>query len=156
MKLRSINVSYRQVAVFRAALHNPFNDWTLAHFAQGFSWRPGSVSFATLQECGPIDIEVVRSTYSMADRAAARSIAVPFEVDASGSVEVASIGDGVALRIPAGSYRLVFEHGVVQDGKMWCRLWFEPTHDANCEAVVLKADEALHPSLPLLMEADPA
>lgn len=156
MKVKPINVSYRQLAVFQAALPNPFNNWTEAHVAQGFAWRPGSVSFATLGESGAIDTEVARSAPATADPEATRSIVVPFEVDASGAVEVASIGDGVALKLPAGSYRLTFEHGVAPGGRMWCRLWFEATPGVVVEPVVVEADESLHPGAPLLMEAEPA
>lgn len=156
MNLKPIDVSYRQVAVFQAALPNPFNNWTDGHVAQGFAWRPGSVSFATLEESGVIDAEVARAAPTGTDLSATRSIAVPFEVDESGAVEVASIGDGVALKLPPGPYRLTFEHGVAPGGRMWCRLWFEATPGVVAEAIVVKADESLHPGAPLLMEAEPA
>jgi hypothetical protein len=156
MKLRPIDVSYRQLAVFQAALPNPFNNWTDPHVAQGFAWRHGSVSFATLEEAGAIDTEVARAAPARTTFAA-RIIAVPFEVDASGAVEVASIGDGVALKLPPGSYRLTFEHGASDTGRMWCRLWFEPVSSGEpVEAAVVKADPTLTPGARLLMEAEPA
>jgi hypothetical protein len=54
----AIEILYRQIAVFRSRLEHPFNDWTPRHVKQGFSWRPGSVSFATLVESGPHSVEV--------------------------------------------------------------------------------------------------
>ena len=39
-------VSYYHIAIFDTDLG--FNDWRDAHGKQGFSWRPGSVSFGTL------------------------------------------------------------------------------------------------------------
>jgi len=40
----TVVVLYRTLALYDRALENPFNDWTREHWAQGFSWRPGSVS----------------------------------------------------------------------------------------------------------------
>lgn len=53
-----LEVDYNQVAVFSSGLANPFNDWEERHVGQGFSWRPESVSFRTLEN-GPHLIEVV-------------------------------------------------------------------------------------------------
>jgi Competence protein J (ComJ) len=52
-------ISHSQIAVFDPSLERPFNSWTDAHVAQGFSWRPGSVSFSTLCEWGRYDVEVI-------------------------------------------------------------------------------------------------
>ncbi|WNZ26896.1 hypothetical protein HJG54_28635 [Leptolyngbya sp. NK1-12] len=41
---------YNQVAVFDPSLEYPYNDWLPQHAAQGFTWRPGSVSFGTLTQ----------------------------------------------------------------------------------------------------------
>ena len=49
--------SYSRVAVFRAGLEKPFNDWEQDHLDQGFAWREGSVSFATLEEGGTLHCE---------------------------------------------------------------------------------------------------
>jgi hypothetical protein len=122
VKLRSLEISYSQIAIFRSALQQPFNDWTDTHVRQGFAWRPGSVSFATVEQAGQLDVEVVRDAATTQSSRASRIIAVPFEVDESGEVEVASIADGEAISIPPGKYRLTFEHGLNDDGAMWCRL----------------------------------
>lgn len=157
MKLRALDVSYGQIAVFQSALQQPFNDWTDAHVAQGFAWRPGSVSFATLETAGPIDIEMARtSSPPSADNSpASRIIVVPFSAGETGDVEIATIGDGEALSLPPGEYRLTFEHGLNSDGTMWCRFSFEQTATAVSSEVV-RADAALAPSVPLVMHAVPA
>lgn len=49
-----LSYTHAHIAVFEAGLSNPFNDSTPEHDAQGFSWRPGSVSFGTLDDCGQI------------------------------------------------------------------------------------------------------
>jgi len=155
VRLSQMEVSYSQLAVFHSALASPFNDWTNTHVAQGFSWRPGSVSFRTLEQAGPIDVDVVRSAADVDASPAKRIIAVPFEVDATGDVEVATISAGQPLRLPPGRYRLTFEHGVTAEGVMWARLSFEPVEAAATPSVV-KADAELSPPANLLMDAEPA
>lgn len=49
-----LEVVYAHVAVFDARSRHPFNDWSDTHVAQGFAWRPGSVSFATLEPAGKL------------------------------------------------------------------------------------------------------
>ena len=51
--------SYSQVSVFMAKLDSPFNDWEQEHVEQGFAWREGSVSFATLEEAGTLHCEAM-------------------------------------------------------------------------------------------------
>jgi hypothetical protein len=106
----TLNVSYSQVAVFDSSLSQPFNFWTDKHVAQGFAWRPGSVSFCTLAEAGPHSVEVlVTSAEVEVSSDAIRVIQVPFEVPATGAIEVASIADSVPLSIPSQMYALRFE-----------------------------------------------
>jgi hypothetical protein len=155
MRFPVLEVSYAQVAVFQSPLQQPFNDWTDSHVRQGFAWRPGSVSFATLGEAGQMEVEVLRQAFGPEHSNADRIIVVPFEVDAAGDVEVASISDGKLISLPPGNYRLTFEHGLKADGMMWCRFWFEATSVAVVPEIV-RADEALAPVGQLLMEARPA
>jgi hypothetical protein len=46
----SLDISHSQVAVFDRSLERPFNLWTERHVAQGFTSRPGSAAFRTLEE----------------------------------------------------------------------------------------------------------
>ena len=155
MGLNQMEVSYSQLAVFRTSLASPFNDWTDTHVAQGFSWRPGSVSFKTIEQAGPIDVEVVRSSVDVSGSPAARIIVVPFDVDATGDIEVATITGGQPLRLAPGNYRLTLEHGVTVEGQMWARLSFESVDTLPAPAV-LRADAELSPPETLLMQAEPA
>ena len=149
----TILVSYRQIAVFDPQLQQPFNDWTPEHVRQGFAWRSGSVSFATLSEDGMLDVvtEVGSVTRSVG---AQRAIRVPFVVGPSGQVEVASISDGRRLDVPSGEYGLYYQTGWREGGRMWCRLTFAPGHFDDAEVVI--ADSDLAPPAPLLMRARPA
>ena len=54
-----LSISYRQVAVFSSSLNNSFNEWTDEHFEQGFSFRPGAVSFDTLED-GEFEIKIIQ------------------------------------------------------------------------------------------------
>jgi Competence protein J (ComJ) len=151
--LGELDVSYGQVAIFQSRLPDPFNDWQDAHVRQGFSWRPGSVSFRTLDD-GSLKVEVGQGTPPI-EADAVRVIRVPFTVDESGEVEVATISQAKLLELKPGTYSLTFEHGRMQQGQMWCRLYWEKVQ-AQVSAKVLRADPELAPEEVLLMEAQPA
>ena len=51
-----VEISHAQLAVFDSTLTAPFNDWTDDHVKQGFAWRPGSVSFMTLDTAGTFHV----------------------------------------------------------------------------------------------------
>ncbi len=152
----AVEISYTQVAVFDQQLPNPFNDWTDAHVAQGFAWRPGSVSFGTLETAGHLSVQVFKGKeVDEGSSAAERIIAVPFSVPAHGSVEIGSIGGGAVVEIPPGEYELVFEHGHDQDEHMWANLYFM----AVCDPVkprIIRADSEMVPPKDFVMHAEPA
>lgn len=149
-----IYVSYSQIAVFDPGLQNPFNDWGPVHVSQGFSWRPRSVSFRTLEESGPMTVDIQISDQIQLLNETVRAIQVPFDVGATGVVEVASITEGATVEIPPNNYVLVFEHGLDDQQQMWCRFSFIPTEHA--QAQVLREDPELNPPTPLVMRANAA
>lgn len=152
----SLEVSYAQIAVFDSTLANPFNDWTDEHVRQGFSWRPGSVSFATFDTVGRALVRVERTNpVSEEIMVADRVIVVPFTVPPHGRLEVATITDGVSLQLPPGDYELKFEHGRTEEGTMWINLGLRPVV-APVTPKVLRADTLLSPPTPLVMTAQPA
>lgn len=156
MSTFTLEVSYAQLAVFDARLANPFNDWSDAHVDQGFSWRPGSVSFATLDPSGPIAVTVTRSAVASAtDEAPERAIRVPFSVPEHRKIEIATISGSVIVQLAEGKYALVFRHGRSSDGAMWATLAFELAA-RPVKAEILRSDAALTPPLDLLMAAHPA
>lgn len=103
----TFEVSYSQLAIFASLLRLPFNDWTDQHVAQGFAWRPGSVSFRTLVEAGPHTIEIdVTDHVGDIHPDTIRALEVPFEVPADGAVEVGSITETIPLSLPPGVFLL--------------------------------------------------
>ncbi|MCO5112238.1 MAG: competence protein ComJ [Burkholderiaceae bacterium] len=149
-------VSYGQLAVFVSSLSQPFNDWTDQHVAQGFAWRPGSVSFRTISEVGThlVDIEVVDRLNAVHPNAL-RAVEVPFKVPTDGEIEIGSIAETVPLTLPAGSFvlRCEFLRSSGEDGNR-VRLIF-----AKLEAprfAVVRADQELAVSEELLTTAEPA
>lgn len=77
----TLDVSYAQIAVCGSSLESPFNEWTDKHVAQGFAWRPGRVSFRTLEESGRQMVTiVVAEPVGPVRPDAVRVIDVPFEV----------------------------------------------------------------------------
>jgi hypothetical protein len=147
--------SYSQVAVFTAGLDKPFNDWEQEHFDQGFAWRDGSVSFATLEEGGTLHCEATVADRWEASTEAQRAIRVPFGVT-SDSVEIASISDGVVFKLTQlGPCALIFETWIDEHSKMQIRFTFVPV-EGVVAPVILKADSGLHPRAQLTMTARPA
>jgi len=150
-----LEVSYTQVAVFDSLLVSPFNDWTDAHIAQGFAWRPGSVSFGTLDSGGQLRVEVTQTPVNAGASTAERIISVPFRVPDHGAIEVASIGSSVALELPGGEYDLTFEHGRDRAGAMWAHLHFRRV-DKRAAPRVLRSDPELKVPEEFVMVAEPA
>lgn len=152
----TLGVSHAQLAVFDSRLTNPFNDWTDAHVGQGFSWRPGSVSFAILETAVEIDVIVDPAAPNpQAASDALRVIAVPFTVPAHGEIEIATIIDSVPLQLPAGEYELVFVHGLVTDTRLSVNLGFRAV-DSPVPPRIVVGDPGLSPPPDLVMEAEPA
>lgn len=144
-------VSYSQLSVFDASLTNPFNRWTSAHVAQGFCWRPGSVSFNTLAESGKCNVELLeeRTEVSLSP-SSIRVIEVPFEVPSTGVIEVASISDGQRVRLAPGPHALRFE----ALSELAIRFVFIKGRESRFS--ILRADSNLAPTYPLLETAEPA
>jgi hypothetical protein len=142
--------------VFDASLTQPFNDWSDAHVRQGFSWRPGSVSFRTLESDGPIAVQIFQSRQlDLGTSRAQRIISVPFTVPAAGDIEVASISSAASLLLPASEYELTLEHGTSEESGMWANLYFERSLRAVAARIV-RADAALEPPHTIVMTAVPA
>lgn len=152
MAVFDLDVSYSQIAVFNGNLDNPLNDWTDQHVAQGFSWRPESVSFKTLVEVGLVSVEA-RISKSLPTPSGTRAITVPFTCSEAGKVEIASIADGRDTSIPPGSYQLLFETGM-SDETSWCRLTFIP--NGSMVPQILIPDQEVAYSDSLLMDAESA
>lgn len=152
----NVEVTYGQIAIFASALQQPFNDWTDGHVAQGFAWRPGSVSFGTLVEAGShsVKIDVVEHADPVSADAI-RAIEVPFEVPSDEAIEVGSISDTVPLTLQAGFFLLRCEFlRPTRKGTERVRLVFAKNDEPRF-AVVL-ADELLSVPGALLTTAQPA
>jgi hypothetical protein len=149
-----VDVSYSQIAVFDPELENPFNDWADQHVAQGFSWRPYSVSFGTLEEGGKAAVSVrTSSEIAVADRSA-RAILVPFTIRTTDAVEIGSISDSRQLTISRGSYALLFETASDDEADMWIQFTFVKHEDPK--PMILRADSQVTLQDYFLMEATPA
>ena len=149
-------VSYSQLAIFASSLEKPFNDWTERHLAQGFAWRPGSVSFRTLVESGAHSIDVATTKQLGAVSVnAIRAIDVPFEVPPDGAIEVASISDSVPITLIPGCYSARCEFlGVGPEGHEQVRITF--AKDEKPHFAIARVDSQLSADKELLTTAEPA
>jgi len=129
------------------------NRWTKQHVRQGFSWRPGNVSFGLLSDVGGVKTSVsVESEFALSQDAE-RAILVPFYVDEFQSLSISDLVNTHEVSIRRGDYGLVFEIGKINEEDEWCNLTFFPKKDVKPE--ILLADEDLDFSYPLVMYADP-
>lgn len=149
-------MAYGQLSIFASSLQQPFNDWTERHVAQGFAWRPGSVSFRSMVESGQHSVEIgIVEHVGDLDPEAVRAVEVPFDVPTDGFVEVGSVAETVPVSLPAGPYllRCEFLHPAGADGER-VRLTFG-SKDLR-HFVVVRADAELSADGELLTTALPA
>ncbi|WP_172627023.1 competence protein ComJ [Bradyrhizobium ivorense] len=150
-------LSHGQLAVFASSLKDPYNDWTKQHHSQGFTWRPGSVSFRSMVGAGYhwVEVEVVNHAGPVQPDAV-RVIEVPFEVPVDGAIEVGSIAETFPLSLPAGSFLLRCEFmppsGTDEDERV--RLTF--AKEDTPRFAVVRADPELSVGDELLTTARPA
>jgi len=105
--LKDVRLTGREVTVCWAAIPSPYVVWNERQLGQGFAWRPGAVSFRTLEDDGPHDIRIyrVRGEPPLPPRAV-RVIEVPFLLPVANGIEVGGRLDTRMLGWLAGSYLL--------------------------------------------------
>ena len=146
-------ITYHQLVVYdEGTVPVPDNDWTMRHIEQGFSWRPGCVTFETLEDVSDLKVEVLCADDLEVSSEAARATVVPFSVSAAGRVGLWDIADVATAHVPLGEYALLSEMGYLncKEGEEaeWCRLTFVARRGVQPE--ILRADELLSPQYPLL------
>ena len=152
----NIEVSYSQLAVFSATLKQPFNDWSDQHVAQGFSWRPGSVSFRSAAESGPHSVEIIVVDNAGAiENDALRVIEVPFEIPSDGEIEIGSISCTAVMSFPEGKFLLRCEF-LSQPNTAGQRVRLTFARKDTPRFAIVRADEQLSPPGELVTTAQPA
>jgi hypothetical protein len=151
------SILYSQLIVSDPITAPVSNDWQERHVAQGFAWRPGTVSFGTLGDVGTLRVEVLIGAELEVRPEAVRATVVPFSVSPTGLVEISDTANEETTSVAPGEYALLCEMGYPSERRgqeaEWCRLTFIPGGDVRPE--ILRADVGLSPQYPLLMEADP-
>lgn len=150
-----LELAWSQISVFDANLNDPFNDWTEQHLSQGFTWRQGSVSFKLPVRSGRIDVVVELIDQIAVSPNAQYAIVVPF-ITWAGVVEISSITQSELIEVDSGHYALLYQAGFHDDGEPWVALSLMAAGRIPVEPMVLRSDDELHPTEPLLMEAQPA
>ncbi|MEO5927635.1 MAG: competence protein ComJ [Patescibacteria group bacterium] len=122
MEIFDLDISYSQIYLFSVGTNNPFNQWEDKHLLQGFSWREGSVGFATMEESGigHISVEFINKPLTSWLDGVQTVIEIPYEITL-GAIEIASIADSKKIKAEDGKYALFFQHGINSQDEMWCR-----------------------------------
>lgn len=147
-------LEYSFVAVSLPRLAHEINDWNSTHGAQGFSWRPGSVSFGTFDADDNVQISVELQNSYISPVAAIRIIKVPFQVEEDGVTLIDVLTQKWRVPIPEGNYALFF--AVEPFEASWKYLLTFVSEKVLPEAEIMLADELLSPPDELLMDAEPA
>jgi hypothetical protein len=150
----SLELAWSQISLFDANLVDPFNDWNERHLRQGFTWRPGSVSFKTPERFGEIDVEMDLVGSLKVEPDARRAMIVPFTTWA-GVIEISTISQAEVIDIPPGRYALLYQTGI-RNGRQWVSFGLLESPFMPVEPVILRSDEEMDLHAPLLMEAEPA
>lgn len=103
-------ITHSFIGVFNDTPDNGLNNWTQSQSEQGFSWRPGSVSFRPTDGIvALVGVKVVNETELEIREHAMRVIQVPLEVG-DAPVITADIINFHEVTIPKGKYALIFQH----------------------------------------------
>lgn len=149
-------LTYSFIAVHLPNLSRPLNQWTRIHGEQGFSWRPGSVSFGTIDADGPFPTRVEYREFYVPPAQVVRLLRVPFEVDSEGIVfSGPNPGEDWPVPIPAGYYAVYFAIESIGEDIWRYTITFVPSN-SEVKAEILQADKLLSPPQHLLMQAEPA
>jgi hypothetical protein len=147
-------LEYRFVAVSLPHEAHLLNGWNRTHGAQGFSWRPGSVSFMGFDVNGYSPVSVELQDSYVPPVAATRIIKVPFQVEENGIILSDPLTQEWPVPIPPGNYALYFAAEPFEADWKYT-LTFVP-EKALPQAEIIRADEFLSPPEKLLMHAEPA
>ncbi len=148
-----LSYEYHQLSVFDPQLPDPYNDWTDDHCRQGFTWRPGSVSFATLGDAGTATIRGAIAGERFVAEGAVRVIAVPYTV-VNGIVELGGF-ETVVVPVPSGTYELLYS-AIPSTGDRPEEYHFLFIKNPHPKAEIVIADPELDPPEHLTMEAKSA
>ena len=149
-----VYLSHSQLCVFLSSLPQPFNDWSDRSFTQGFAWRPGSVSFRTVE--GEADHKInffVDEIVPNLPVDTVRAFRVPFDAQ-DGKIEIAGVCDTIPLDVRACNYILQVEMLALKPGHMPeinVRL-----NEGKVGFYILKADEEITVNEPFDLNAIPA
>lgn len=147
-------ILYAQLAVFSSDEEDPYNDWADGHLAQGFAWRPASVSFAISPDIHELWVDIKQLKTHAPSPNADRVILVPIHVKGGRGLECGNVVNTVQIAIPDGQYALFFE-------------LFEPNDAGQARAEITLTLETTMPCIlkpgpdmtvpeKLLLEASPA
>lgn len=176
IKSFELSISYSRIYVFNPDVPEGCGlEFEEQHYRQGFAWRPGEANFDvqlfSQVDCTHAIVEVHLKEEMMLAPDSTRAIWLPFPVSKQGVVVADVIGSSeVPIPIPEGHYGLLFELKPRDDPEylnspeyqedlegsfmqIWCRLTFVPQE--SVEPAILRVDEYLSPTYPLLMEATP-
>lgn len=149
-----LDADYSQICLFDPGLENPFNDWDSEQTDQGFTFRPGSVSFGTIDEQTEWEFTLELTEFKLRqDVSYIRIIQLPFEVLNDG-LEIGGVLSSKVYNIESGNYKLtfaIFDEAGQLKGSLNLLRTEEPV-----EAVIIKEDAELNPPYPLKMTAVPA
>jgi hypothetical protein len=153
----TLQFSYGQFLAYDQSESEPGSLWTDRHIAQGFVRRSKSLGIGTLVQFGSATVRTFSGTPSSIDDYD-RVISVPIELP-SGILCIEGPEEYPiqrSINVVPGVYRLVAAQSLVSDTELGIDIFLESLAETTANSEILKADETLETSGPLLETGDVA
>ncbi len=149
-----LEVSYKQISIFIYGLDNPFNDWSQINIKQGFTYRSESIGIMTLNDDGPIHVNVDTSLNIVPE--SVRILVLPFKIIGENGVEIATLTESSWIDIPDGEYSLIIQLGNDNITGNWCRFSLINANQFDSSPRYLKHDPEISVAEKFDLNAGPA
>ena len=135
-----LELSYKQFCIFNETVSNPFNDWSEANVAQGFSISEGSISVMTINSDGILKVSI--STDSSILDNARRIIEFEYQVKDE-NISIATINSEMKIHIKKGLYKIRVQLCKESEESELCYLSFSKKEDDDKLPRYLRFDEEI-------------
>lgn len=154
---RTMQFSYGQFLVYDQDESEPGSIWTDKHISQGFVRRSESLGIGTLVQFGAANVRTFSGTPASID-VYDRVISVPINLP-SGILCIEGPEEYPiqrSINVASGPYRLIAAQSLVSETELSIDIFLEALAETTANSEILKADEALEASGPLLETGDVA
>lgn len=148
-----LELSYKQFCIFNESVKNPFNTWSDANIAQGFSIRDDSISIMTLNNDGILKIDILNDN-SIKDEAK-RIIEFGYKVK-DDFLTIATINMEMKIQLEKGLYIIRVQLCKESEDRETCYLSFINEKNIDNLPRYLRFDEEISKTVDFELNSFPA